>query len=315
MRLQGMEHEIYLRCHTRVLGEESNEGRKSRNLSQFPGFVLAVDCETSLHSTQSLNFGVYQFCERNSRGIYRCLEEGLFYADDLDEEGVNELRLYVRNANRRIAKSHGPKLKLLTRAAFVEKVLYTAIQTEAMIVAFNLPFDLSRIAVEYRIARGAGGRGWSFIVFRYRSKKNGEWLPNTFRPRIQLRPKDSKAAFIRLASGDMNQPYRLGRFLDLKTTVWALRNRNLSLDAACHEFKVPGKLDHIPSGKVTPDEIDYCRQDVSASVGLLNALISEFRSYPLGNLPPEKAYSAASIAKAFLANMGVLPPEQKFRTR
>ena len=54
-----------------------------------------------------------------------------------------------------------------------------------------------------------------------------------------------------------------------------------------------------PSGRVTPEEINYCRQDVCATVGLLNALIVEFRRYPLGNLPPEKAYSAASIAKAF----------------
>ena len=138
-------------------------------------------------------------------------------------------------------------------------------------------------------------------------------LPNSFRPRIKLIPKDSKAAFIRLAGGDSKQPYRVGRFLDLKTLAWALRNRSFSLESACREFKVPGKLDHAPSGRVTPDEIDYCRQDVRASVGLLNAMLSEFRQYPLGDLPPEKAFSAASIAKAFLNTMGVIQPEQKFQ--
>ncbi len=61
------------------------------------------------------------------------------------------------------------------------------------------------------------------------------------------------------------------------------------------------------------EEIDYCRQDVRATVGLLNALLMEFRGYPVSDLPPEKAYSAASIAKAFLGTMGVIPPEQKFR--
>jgi hypothetical protein len=51
-------------------------------------------------------------------------------------------------------------------------------------------------------------------------------MPNTFRPRVQLKPKDSKAAFIRLAGGDMTQPdYITGRFLDLKTLAWALRNK------------------------------------------------------------------------------------------
>ena len=206
------------------------------------------------------------------------------------------------------------KLKLYDRHAFVEKVMYSAIQAGAAIVAFNLPFDLSRLAVEYRVARGAGGRGWSFVVFRYKNKAKGEWLPNSFRPRVQLRPKDSKAAFIRLAGGDMDQPYRVGRFLDLKTLVWALRNKSLSLESSCREFKVPGKRpDYVPSGRVTTEEIDYCRQDVRATVGLLNALLAEFKRYPLGDLPPDRAYSAASIAKAFLRTMGVIPPEQKFQ--
>ena len=71
-------------------------------------------------------------------------------------------------------------------------------------------------------------------------------------------------------------------------------------------------MDHAPTGRVTRDEIDYCRQDVNASVGLLNALLREFRRYPLGGLPPEKAFSAASIAKAFLNTMGVIQPSQKF---
>jgi len=188
-----------------------------------------------------------------------------------------------------------------------------AIQAGTAVCAYNLPFDLSRIAVEYRVAHGAGKRGWSFVVSRYWNKGKGKWQPNSYRPRIQLRPKDSKAAFIRLAGGDKDQPFRSGRFLDLKTLAWALRNRSFSLDSACREFNVPGKLDHAPAGRVTRDEIDYCRQDVNASVGLLNALLDEFGRYPLGGLPPEKAFSAASIAKAFLNNMGVIQPGQKFQ--
>jgi hypothetical protein len=45
---------------------------------------------------------------------------------------------------------------------------------------------------------------------------------------------------------------------------------------------------------------------------LLNAVLAEFRSYPLGDLQPERAFSAASIAKAFLATMGMTPPQEKF---
>jgi hypothetical protein len=99
----------------------------------------------------------------------------------------------------------------------------------------------------------------------------------------------------------------------LKTLPWALRNRSFSLDSACREWKVPGKLDHAPTGRVTREEIDYCRQDVRASIGLLNAMLDEFRKYPLGDLPPDKAFSAASIAKACLNAMNVIQPQQKFQ--
>jgi hypothetical protein len=305
-----MNHEIYLRCHTRILEDKSSNKKGARKPPPLPRYVLTLDTETTTDARQSLNFGVYQFCEADSDGQYVCREEGLFCADDLDAAQLEVLREYVRREKTGDEKHR--RLRLYDRSTFVEKVMYTAIQADAAIVAFNLPFDLSRLAVEYRVARGAGGRGWSFVVFRYEHPKSKALLPNTYRPRVQLRPKDSKAAFIRLAGGDMEQPYRLGRFLDLKTLVWALRNKSLSLESACREFKVPGKLDHAPTGRVTVSEIDYCRQDVRATVGLLNASLIEFRGYPLSGLLPEKAYSAASIAKAFLGTMGVIPPAQKF---
>jgi hypothetical protein len=308
-----MNHEIFLRCHTRILEESSSKKSGSKKSPPLPNYVLVLDTETTTDAEQKLNFGAYQFCQADSKWNYVCKEEGLFSADDLDPHQLEILQQYVADENRRTSKTQGRKLKLYSRSEFVEKVMYTAIQAGAAIVAFNLPFDLSRLAVEYRIARGAGRRGWSFVLFRYRHPETQEWLPNTFRPRVQLRPKDSKAAFIRLAGGDQDQPYLLGRFLDLKTLVWALRNKSHSLESACREFKVPGKLDHAPSGRVTRDEIDYCRQDVRATVGLLTALITEFRGYRVGELPPEKAYSAASIAKAFLGTMGVTPPQQKFQ--
>ena len=307
-----MDHKIFLRCHTRVLNSKPEQITSNRKTPGLPKYVLLIDTETTTDERQALNFGAYQFAAADSEGNYVCREEGLFHADDLDRDQLEVLETYIKEKGVSPAR-RGPKLKLYSRSQFVEKVLFMAVQAGAAIVAFNLPFDLSRLAVDYRVARAAGGRGWSFVLFQYRDKKTGKRLPNSFRPRVQLRPKDSKAAFIRLAGGDKNQPFRSGRFLDVKTLVWALRNRSMSLESACNEFKVPGKLDHAPTGRVTWEEIDYCRQDVSALSGLLNAVLAEFKRYPLGELPPERAYSAASIAKAFLNTMGVIPPMGKFK--
>jgi hypothetical protein len=210
------------------------------------------------------------------------MEEGILHADDLDASSVERLQTYASSTHAETIDDCPKALRVYSRCDFIEEVFLVACNAGAVIVAFNLPFDLSRLAVEYRVARAAGGRGWSFILSRYQDPKTGQWLPNTFRPRIQLRPKDSKTAFVRLAGGDSNQPYRSGRFLDLRTLAWALRNRSFTLETACREFKVAGKLDHTPSGRVTRSEIEYCRQDTRATQALLNALLAEFRKYPLG---------------------------------
>ncbi len=72
-----------------------------------------------------------------------------------------------------------------------------------------------------------------------------------------------------------------GRFLDLRTFGWAQRNESYGVETACKAFGVPGKLSHKPSGRVSLDEIEYCRQDVRATVSLLNAMRTEFDRHPI----------------------------------
>lgn len=111
---------------------------------------------------------------------------------------------------------------------------------------------------------------------------------------------NSKMAFMRLGSILRKEEWpNEGRFLDLRTLVWALRNVSYNLQGACKAFKVIGKVDHKPSGQVSPKEIDYCRGDVGASFRLLNTTMAEFNRNPV-DLKPDKGYSPASIAKAYL---------------
>jgi hypothetical protein len=103
-----------------------------------------------------------------------------------------------------------------------------------------------------------------------------------------------------------------GRFLDVHTLAAALYDESYSLARLCRLLKVKGKLDHEPSGRVTPQEITYCREDVRATVDVLNALKKEFDRHPI-DLPPDQAHSSATIAKAYLDAMGVRPPMEKFK--
>lgn len=72
------------------------------------------------------------------------------------------------------------------------------------------------------------------------------------------------------------------------------------------------KLDHEPSGRVTLEELKYCRGDVRCTQDLLNCAKTEFDLYGLDDLLPDKAYSPASLGKAIFRQIGIIPPSEKF---
>ncbi len=303
-------HEIYVRAHT-VVGEKRRPQRHPP--TKWPDEVLVIDTETTLDTVQQLTFGVYRRCKLGPLG-YACAEEGLFYADHIDAAQLNVLERFIeepRNSPQIDLKRFPPtiRLTLYSRSAFVERVLWRAIRNGAMIVGFNLPFDLSRLAVK---SAPADDGGWSLVLSKRRSRKTGEMEANPERPRIVISAKDSKLAFISLKGiRHPNEWPHGGRFLDLRTLGWALRNESYTLDSACRDFHVPGKLAHKPTGLVTFKEIKYCLQDGRATTNLLNAMKREFDQHSF-ELQPDRAYSPASIAKAYLDVMNIARPKVKF---
>ena len=171
---------------------------------------------------------------------------------------------------------------------------------------FNAPFDLSRLALAFPEAKSKN-TGWAMELWKYRGQRE------KLKPKLRIKPKDSRSAFISLAGGDPgNRLIYRGRFLDLSVLGFALRNKHLDLNGFLHSFGLEKKMPHEPTGRVTTRELAYGRRDTERTVALLNAMKSEYDGFHLRTLAPEHAMSAASITKAFLENMHVNEPARQF---
>ena len=279
--------------------------------------------------SQRMIFGWYRYTGWRPDGTLATVAEGLIYADDLPERdsgGYAQLVEYAK-VNRAEVESGDPsQIALLSRRAFLDEVLWPAIQAEALIVGFNLPFDLSRLAVAWsetqrkrnRRKRGLPPgdvftRGFSLTLWEYQDRQTGdrqtgEWREHKYRPRIRIKHVDSKRAFIGLAptrARDRRDPQYGARFLDLKT--FALTNRGHSLASLCETLGIEeGKAVAERHGVIDSAYIEYARHDVRAYVDVLEKLRAEFDRHAI-DLLPERAQSPASIAKAYLREMGVTP--------
>lgn len=302
--------DIFVRAHATV---RTKSGRDRRWSAKWPKRCLIFDTETALDSAQKLNFGSFRRCVLVG-DKYLCLNEGIFYRDDLSSSQVKLLEQYRRNPKALPLVEVFPaplNLSLMTRSAFMSRVFWKSVRKGELIVGFNLPFDLSRLAT--LSTKGKKGE-WSLALSaRWKNPKTGRVVPNPKRPRVIVDAQNSKMAFIRLGSILHKEEWKKeGRFLDLRTLGWALRNESYSLNRACKAFRVKGKIEHKPSGQISAKEIEYCRGDVAATNRLLNAMMREFNQNPI-NLKPDKAYSPASIAKAYLETMGIKQPKRHFK--
>ena len=301
-------HDVFVRAHAPL---PSKKPWRGFHCTKWPSSALIFDTETKIDPTQKLTFGCFRRYELK-RNNYFCIEEGLFFADGLRRADRTLLERYVANPlNVPKTEIFPPqlKLKLMSRNVFVRNFFWGAIRRGDLIVGFNLPFDLSRLAVKFANAQRDG---WSLALTLRKSRRSGKSEIDIERPRIVITSINSKTAFFKLSSKWRPEEWRNEpRFLDLRTLTFALRNVPYSLASACKAFGVPGKMSHTPSGEVTPKEISYCREDVAATGRLLDAAKQEFDRHPI-KLRPDQAYSPASIAKAYLDTMKIFRPKEHF---
>ena len=283
---------------------EVTETRKSvRKRRKLPGpsrEALIFDCETKSDHTQSLRFGTYQ-CRKSGELV----ESGIFYETDnpksLSIRDMAVLRLY--------AQKH--KLVLRTRQSFVEEIFYKyAYAYGALIIGFNLPFDLSRLATAIGTAHARDMRGG--FTFR---------LSNiSYHPNMVVKHLNAKASFMRLAAtGQLDsrserkkgikKQYRTGFFQDVKTLAAALLGKGHTLASLADTLETPHRKSKADShgGPLTPDYVAYAVNDTQVTWECYERLAAMYDAHGLKQTPPHRIYSEASLGKAYLNEMGILP--------
>jgi hypothetical protein len=299
----------------RVYPELKDKKRKlyAQKLWRVPTAMLVFDTETRTDATQRLTFGSYRFYKDG-----HCLEEGLFFGDDLPKNDRRILERYVAKHQADVQGESRRRLLLLTRSQFLKKLYQAAYKGQCLLVGFNLPFDLSRIAFNSSAARGRFAGGFSLGLWSY-IDTFGRELANHFRPRIGIKQIDSKRALKGFTSrrtpdredlvlDEQSKGFTFrGHFLDLRTLAFALTDKSYSLETACNDFGVEhGKQRVSDHGKVTEEYVSYNRRDVQATSELAVKLLEEYAKHPI-QLQVTKAYSPASIGKSYLRGMGIKP--------
>jgi hypothetical protein len=131
---------------------ESESPRRSRPQPQPSDWVLIFDTETTTDPSQRLRFGSFQL-----RYGDRLEKNGLFYDPETLSKHDQQVLARYACANR---------LELLTRTEWIEKVFFRfGYDLRGTIVGFNLPFDISRLAIGHNSARRRPMRGgFSFLL-------------------------------------------------------------------------------------------------------------------------------------------------------
>ncbi len=269
---------------------------KDRQFSPRPShYVLVFDCETTDDEVQRLRFGSYQV---RYGGLLK--EKGLFF----DPDAIDEVEL------ERLHFERPPGQQLRDVRSYIEEIFYPiGYDNDAVIVGFNLPFDLSRLAIRQSSARTVrrGGHVDRSMVGGFTFGLSN--LVN--RPNVRVKHLSRKAAFINFAAPDENPtgaPVKRGFFLDLKTLSGALTSKSFTLDALAVHLGVQTKKPFTDFGrKIDREFMEYAAQDAETTWRCYEALIDRYDDHQLWRKDATQIYSEASLGKAYLNAMGVKP--------
>ena len=247
---------IALRCY---VANETKPEQKEFEKYYNPNLVLVFDFETTIDMYQNMMFGCCGIWENGIRvGLM------LIHGSDLNEKQLAILHEYATKN----------KVEPISRDQFVRVFYQNVYQRRAVCVGFNLPFDISRMAISSSTSK----KDKNSFSFKLSDK--------LYDPRVTIKHIDSKSSFIGFTKPFSKNRTKIrkyaGTFVDLKTLSFALTDKSHTLESACEKFDVPHKKKKVEEhGKITPEYIDYCVNDVLATYDLYVALFKEFKSYNL----------------------------------
>ena len=150
-----------------------------REENPAPEIVAVFDTESRADETQSLTFGSFGIWVAGK--LHRLI---IFHSKNLTKQELTVLSKYVK---RRAVGGIGAELMPLE--CFIEEIFYPCVyDIRSLLIAFNLPFDLSRLSVRYGVGRNRWKGGFTFTLSK-----------NRFRTPIRIKSLDSTKAFIEFA--------------------------------------------------------------------------------------------------------------------
>lgn len=179
---------------------------------------LVIDLETTTDEFQTLRVGAFKLLVAKEYS-------GIFVTDDLKQKDAEGYAIAKQYAEKR-------GMLFLTRRRFIKEIFHpTAYDIGGLVVGFNLPFDLTRIATSVTASEGEH-RDRFRLYFRHHLEN-----PQA-RPDIGITPLSEHAARIEFlpaapkGSEKKWLQYFRGRFLDLHQAIYAITGENHNLRQA-----------------------------------------------------------------------------------
>lgn len=251
--------------------------------------TLVLDTETATDTQQELRFGIAQLYS-NGR-----LSRTFVFTGKLTPSERATLSTWAE----------ARKGSVSTVEEFVAReFLPLAVDRRAVVVGFNLPFDLSRIAADSEPkVKVRNQPAWKLLLIPRSNPKCA------YVPRIRIEHVNSAMSFISFTGTKGKFRNFRGAFVDGRTFVRALTGESHTLESAGEAFDcVRKKTTQDYRGPVTRKFLDYCLNDVELTAELYGRCRHRYRVFGLAT-HPSRVYSSATLAKAIWEARGIVPPK------